>query len=117
MSDATMKDQPEVAAPAAEVQPVEETASAAAPVEESTSAAGPAEENAPAAAASEETDNKATDASEAQNGEEKKAAGVQKTGDRPNPRDFKKNRKYDPSTQPVTDDPVKIRGQVCSQHH
>ncbi len=36
-----------------------------------------------------------------------------KTTTEPEHKDFKKNRKYDPTTQPVSDDPVKIRGQVC----
>ena len=53
------------------------------------------EETTPAVAATEETD-----------------SAVQATTE-PEHKDFKKNRKYDPTTQPVSDDPVKIRGQVC----
>lgn len=41
--------------------------------------------------------------------EEEKKPEATKSIDRA---DFKNNRKYDPSTQPVTDDPNKIRNQV-----
>ncbi|KAL2142738.1 hypothetical protein VTI28DRAFT_755 [Corynascus sepedonium] len=92
MSDAVMKDQTEVAAPAAEAQPVQGTA--------------------PAAATTDESDKKTDAVEQAQNDEEKKAANVLKTTAKINHKDFKKNRKYDPTTQPVTDDPAKIRAQV-----
>ncbi len=41
-----------------------------------------------------------------------KADSTSKTTAQFDHKDFKKNRKYDPTTQPVSDDPVKIRGQV-----
>lgn len=53
------------------------------------------EETTPAVAATEESDS------------------AVKTTTQPDHKDFKKNRKYDPTSQPVSDDPVKIRGQVC----
>lgn len=87
-----MQEQPEVAAAAPEVQAVEETT--------------------PAVAATEESDKKMDVEEEAQNGE-KTADNIVKTTAQADHKDFKKNRKYDPSTQPVSDDPVKIRGQVC----
>jgi lupus La protein len=95
MSDALMKDQPEVATAAAEAQPVEETTATVATTEEG---------------------EKKTDAvADAENGGDKTAANILKTNARADHKDFKKNRKYDPTTQPVTDDPVKIRAQVrCS---
>jgi lupus La protein len=95
MSDALMKDQPEVATAAAEAQPVEETTATVATTEEG---------------------DKKTDAvADAENGGDKTAANILKTTARADHKDFKKNRKYDPTTQPVTDDPVKIRAQVrCS---
>jgi lupus La protein len=40
-------------------------------------------------------------------------ASSSKTASKPDSRESKKNRKYDPTTQPVSDDPIKIRGQVC----
>ncbi|KAH6631786.1 hypothetical protein F5144DRAFT_231836 [Chaetomium tenue] len=86
MSDAAIKEQPEVATAAAEVQPMEETATAV-----------------------EKSDDSVQDA---KNGEDKKAEGILKTTARINHKDFKQNRKYDPTTQPVSDDPVKIRAQV-----
>lgn len=90
MSDAAIKDQPEVAVAATE--------------------APSAQEATPAAAATEQTDEKMADAPvEAQNDTEKSAETTEAQVDR---KEFKKNRKYDPSTQPVTDDPVKIRNQV-----
>lgn len=101
-----MKDQPGVAAAAAEAQPVAETAPAVATAEEAT----------PAAATADESEKKADAVPEAQNGEEKKSSEVLKTTARIDHKDFKKNRKYDPSSQPVTDDPIKIRGQVCYPH-
>jgi lupus La protein len=87
MSDAAIKEQTEAATAAAEVQPVEETA-----------------------AAVEKTDDGVENT---KNGEEKKAEKILKTTARINHKDFKQNRKYDPTTQPVSDDPVKIRAQVC----
>ncbi|KAK4043427.1 hypothetical protein C8A01DRAFT_13042 [Parachaetomium inaequale] len=93
MSDAVMKEQPEVAAAAAaEAQPVEETA--------------------PAVTTTDESDKKMDVVDEAQNGDEKNAQKILKTTAKINHSDFRKNRKYDPTTQPVSDDPVKIRGQV-----
>lgn len=87
MSDAAIKEQTEAVTAAAEVQPVEETATAV-----------------------EKADDGVQDA---KNGEDKKAEGILKTTARINHKDFKQNRKYDPTTQPVSDDPVKIRAQVC----
>lgn len=98
MSDPVINDQPQVAAAATEAPPVEETT--------------------PTVAAADEGD-KTVDsaaAADAQNGEEKKSENMLKTTTQANPKDFKKNRKYDPTSQPVTDDPVKIRGQVCQTH-
>jgi lupus La protein len=92
MSDAAIKDQPGVAVAATEAQPVAETTPAVATVDES--------------------EKEADAVPEAQNGDDK-SADVLKTTARIDHKDHKKNRKYDPSTQPVTDDPIKIRGQVC----
>ena len=91
MSDAAIKEQTEAATAAAEVQPVEETA-----------------------AAVEKSDDGVQDT---KNGEDKKAEKILKTTARINHKDFKQNRKYDPTTQPVSDDPVKIRAQVCDTPH
>jgi lupus La protein len=96
MSDAAIKDQPGVAVAATEAQPVAETTPAVATVDES--------------------EKEADAVPEAQNGDEKKSTDVLKTTARIDHKDHKKNRKYDPSTQPVTDDPIKIRGQVCYPH-
>ncbi|KAL2131646.1 hypothetical protein VTI74DRAFT_4773 [Chaetomium olivicolor] len=92
MSDVAMKEQPEVAAAPAEAQPAQEAV--------------------PAVATNDEADKKTDAAAETQNGDDKKAATILKTTAQADTKDFKKNRKYDPSTQPVTDDPVKIRAQV-----
>ncbi|KAK4155812.1 hypothetical protein C8A00DRAFT_13190 [Chaetomidium leptoderma] len=90
MSDAVINEQPEVAVAATEATEVQ-------PVEEAT----------PAVAAADEGDKK-TDVAD-----DKKAESMPlKTTTHSNHKDFKKNRKYDPTTQPVTDDPEKIRGQV-----
>ncbi|KAK3906280.1 hypothetical protein C8A05DRAFT_40882 [Staphylotrichum tortipilum] len=43
---------------------------------------------------------------------EETADNMLKTTVQPDHKDFKKNRKYDPTTQPVSDDPAKIRAQV-----
>ncbi|KAK3502707.1 hypothetical protein B0T13DRAFT_534337 [Neurospora crassa] len=89
MSDTTANTE---AAPAVEtVQTEVQTETVEAPVAE----AAPAAEEAP----------KTEDASK----EEEKKPEATKSIDRA---DYKNNRKYDPSTQPVTDDPVKIRNQV-----
>lgn len=90
MSDAVINEQPEVAVATTEATEVQ-------PVEEAT----------PAVATADESDKK-TDVAD-----DKKAENMSKTTTHSNHRDFKKNRKYDPTTQPVTDDPEKIRGQVC----
>ncbi|KAK4103675.1 hypothetical protein N658DRAFT_505338 [Parathielavia hyrcaniae] len=92
MSDAVTKDQPEAATAAAEAQPVEETT--------------------PAVAAAEASDEKTEAVADAENGEETKTDALLKTTAQANHKDYKKNRKYDPTTQPVTNDPVKIRAQV-----
>ncbi|AEO55308.1 hypothetical protein MYCTH_2299001 [Thermothelomyces thermophilus ATCC 42464] len=92
MSDAAIKEQTEAAAPAAEAQPVQETA--------------------PAAATADEGDKKTDAAGQTQNGAQKQAANILQTTAKPNHKDLKKNRKFDPTTQPITDDPVKIRAQV-----
>jgi lupus La protein len=95
MSDAVVKDQPEVAAEATEVQAAQD----ATPVVENT----------------DETADKQTDAAaEGQNGVVKAPENMLKTTAKPDPKDHRRNRKYDPTTQPVTDDPVKIRNQVSS---
>ncbi|KAL2267615.1 hypothetical protein VTJ83DRAFT_4892 [Remersonia thermophila] len=86
MADTVTKDQVEAAPAVAEAQPAEATAPA------------PADE--------------APKPEEAQNGADHKAANGDKPAARSDPRDFKKNRKYDPTTQPISDDPVKIRNQV-----
>lgn len=93
MSDAATKEQTEAAAPAPEVQPAQEAA--------------------PAAATADEGDKKADAAGQAQNGNQKHAPNILQTTAKPS-KDIKKNRKFDPTTQPITDDPVKIRAQVCS---
>ncbi|KAL2023042.1 hypothetical protein VTK56DRAFT_3952 [Thermocarpiscus australiensis] len=100
MSDAAVKDQPEMAAAAVEAQPTQESDAAAA----STSA----EQSDMKTDAVEQTKEKTDAPSEERNGADNKTGTVQKT----NRHDHKKNKKYDPSTQPVTDDPVKIRSQV-----
>lgn len=93
MSDTTANTE---AAPAVEnVQTEVQTETVEAPVAE----AAPAAEEAP----------KTEDASK----EEEKKPEATKSIDRA---DYKNNRKYDPSTQPVTDDPVKIRNQVRSDY-
>ncbi|KAK4126206.1 hypothetical protein N657DRAFT_567968 [Parathielavia appendiculata] len=92
MSDAVMKDQREVTTAAAEPQPVEETT--------------------PAVAAADESDKKTEGVADTENGEDKKSDSILKTTAQANHKDYKKNRKYDPTTQPVTDDPSKIRAQV-----
>ncbi|KAK0641616.1 hypothetical protein B0T16DRAFT_393870 [Cercophora newfieldiana] len=112
MSDAATKEQVEAAAPVAEVPAAQEASAPAAEdvkVEE-TPAATAAE--APAAVeAAEEKPAAVTESSEApqetQNGE----VNVEKTNGH-NQRAHKNNRKYDPSSQPVTDDPALIRNQV-----
>lgn len=144
MSDTAIKDQPEAApAVALEGQPTQESTTAAETSEENAvmadatteaqngaaDEAQPAQETAPAAETSEQNteeadaasqakngaaDEKTDAAAEAQNGAEKKASDMLKTKGQIDRQDFKKNRKYDPSTQPVTDDPVKIRNQVCA---
>ncbi len=43
---------------------------------------------------------------------EETANNMLKTTTQPDHKDFKKNRKYDATTQPVSDDPAKIRAQV-----
>ncbi|KAK4134327.1 hypothetical protein BT67DRAFT_403418 [Trichocladium antarcticum] len=93
MSDAAIKDQPEVAVAAAEAQTTQETA--------------------PAAATTEQSVAKMTEAApQAENGADKTTETTAEQKAQADRKDFKKNRKYDPSTQPVTDDPVKIRNQV-----
>lgn len=93
MSDAAIKDQPEVAVAAAEAQTTQETA--------------------PAVATTEQSDAKVTEAAPpAENGADKTTETTAEQKAQVDRKDFKKNRKYDPSTQPVTDDPVKIRNQV-----
>ncbi|GAB1318913.1 RNA-binding La domain protein [Madurella fahalii] len=110
MSEAAVKDQPQ-AAPAAAA-----TTNEAQPVQESTSAAETTEQNGEKTEAASRDQNgadKKTDAaSKGQNGADQTAGGMLKTRGQIDRQDFKKNRKYDPSTQPVTDDPVKIRNQV-----
>lgn len=109
MSDAAVKDQTQ-AAPAtgaSETQAAQESPSAAETTEqngEKTEATSQAQNG-----ADEETDA----APEGQNGADHKAGGMLKTTGQIDRQNFKKNRKYDPNTQPVTDDPVKIRNQVC----
>lgn len=100
MSDAVVNEQPEVATTAHAVQPLEEVA----PTETAESTVD-GEEKPDAETAVENEDNK--------NGENKNG-NMLKTTRQINHRDFKKNRKYDPTTQPVSDDPAKIRAQVCS---
>ncbi|KAL1842900.1 hypothetical protein VTJ49DRAFT_3917 [Mycothermus thermophilus] len=102
MADTVTKDQVEAAPAVAEAQPVEATAPA------------PADETPKAEEAQNGADKKADEATktEVENGEQKKAANGGKPTARPDPSDFKKNRKYDPTTQPISDDPVKIRNQV-----
>lgn len=99
MTDTAVKDQPEVAAPvAAEAKPAQEANTATGTTTEQSGG------------------KKADGASEAPNGAEKsaekKADAAPQTKGQVDRKDIKKNRKYDPSTQPVTDDPVKIRTQV-----
>lgn len=98
MADTTVQDQPEVAVPAVEAQPVQESTPAA-------------------ANADNDTDKQTEVAAETQNGTD----NMLKTTTQPDHKNFRKNRKYDPSTQPVTDDPIKIRGQVIDHpltaHH
>ncbi|KAL2120756.1 hypothetical protein VTJ04DRAFT_4783 [Mycothermus thermophilus] len=105
MADTVTKDQTEVAPATAEAQPVDATS--AAPTA-STEEAPKTEETRNGA------EKKADDATktEAPKTEEKKPANGAKSSARVDPREFKKNRKYDPTTQPITDDPVKIRSQV-----
>ncbi|KAL2262598.1 hypothetical protein VTK26DRAFT_813 [Humicola hyalothermophila] len=108
MSDAVVKDQPEVAAPAAEAQPAQETAPAAAATTEQ--AAEKVTDPAPEAQKAEDKSEEKTETKPEEKAAEKSAE--KKTEGKTDPKDFKKNRKYDPTTQPVTDDPVKIRTQV-----
>ncbi|KAL2159953.1 hypothetical protein VTH06DRAFT_2086 [Thermothelomyces fergusii] len=92
MSDAAVKEQQTgAAAPAAETQPVREAA--------------------PATATADEGDKKADAAGQTQNGVQKQEPNILQTTAKPS-KDIKKNRKFDPTTQPITDDPVKIRAQV-----
>jgi lupus La protein len=97
-------------------------------VTEDVPGAQPAQEMTPVAATSDEnTDTGA----ETQNGAEEaqtdavtdaqsgtgKPDDVVKTSSNSDQKTYTKNRKYDPSTQPVTDDPVKIRAQVFPPPH
>ncbi|KAK4236975.1 hypothetical protein C8A03DRAFT_35088 [Achaetomium macrosporum] len=88
--------------------------------------AQPAHDTTPVVATSDESDKKTDAVTETQNGVGEaqtdavadaqsgadSADKVVKSSSQSDQKSFKKNRKYDPSTQPVTDDPVKIRAQV-----
>ncbi len=100
MSDATVQEQ--VAAPA--------------PVAEETAPAVEAEKTDVTAAAENTAEKKPEETSDAQTNSEEKVEEKQ-NGEATNGAEFKTNRKYDPSTLPVTDDPVKIRSQVCCSPH
>jgi len=93
MSDVATKEQPEVAAAAQETQTAQETAPSA-----------PATETAEA----KETTEPQNGAAAAETKDEKASEQKPQTGRK----EFKKNKKFDPTTMPVTDDPVKIRAQV-----
>ncbi|KAK3307063.1 uncharacterized protein B0T15DRAFT_529086 [Chaetomium strumarium] len=96
MSNAVMED-------VSQAQPAQETNPVVATSDEKTDAAAKTENGAGEA----QTDTVA----DAQSGVGK-ADDMVKTSSHSDQKTFKKNRKYDPSTQPVTDDPVKIRAQV-----
>lgn len=100
MSDAATKEQ--VEAPVTEVPAAQEVA---APAAEDVKT----DDTATAAAAAPSTVQTVETAKETQNGDAKseKADGQQQRIQ------AKNNRKYDPASQPVTDDPVMIRNQVC----
>ncbi|KAK4146825.1 uncharacterized protein C8A04DRAFT_25402 [Dichotomopilus funicola] len=93
MSDAVVNEQPEVATTAPAVQPVEEVA----PTETAESTV--------------DSEEKPEVEITVENGE-KKNGNILKTTRQINHSDFKKNRKYDPTSQPVSDDPAKIRAQA-----
>ncbi|KAK4640306.1 hypothetical protein QC761_605860 [Podospora bellae-mahoneyi] len=102
MSDAAVN-QPEVAAAATETPAVEQTT--AAPVAEVEMA-----DAAPTEAAAEKSEEKAEEKTEEQTGATKPLPMLKTTAKIDT--NYKNNRKYDPSTQEVTDDPVQIRAQV-----
>jgi len=98
MSDVATKEQPEVAAAAQETTP-----------------SAPATESAEA----KETTNEAQNGVTAAETKDEKAAEQKSQAGR---KEFKKNKKFDPTTMPVTDDPIKIRAQVrqflqCGVNH
>lgn len=102
-----MNGQAEASAPVAEVQaPADNTTTTAEVTAEVPAVEDKAAETTDATKA--ESDEKA----QAVKAEEAKAAALLKTTAKIDRTDFKNNRKYDPSTQPVTDDPDKIRAQV-----
>ncbi|KAK0620361.1 hypothetical protein B0T14DRAFT_521225 [Immersiella caudata] len=98
MSDTVSKEQAETAAPATAVVEAVAPEESSAPAAKAEAVVEKSEEQSPAFAESNET------AQEAQNGESKPL----KTSRGP----VTNNSKFDPSSQPVTDDPVKIRNQV-----
>jgi len=113
MSDAATKEQVEAAAPIAEVPAPQETSVPATgdiKMEDTPAAAV----EAPVIVKSEETlaalTGSAEAPQEAQNGDVK----PEKTDEQLPRTEVKKNRKFDPSTLPETDDPALIRNQVCS---
>lgn len=102
MRDAAVN-QPEVAA--TETPAVEQTT--AAPVAEVEMA-----DAVPTEAAAEKSEEKAEEKTEEQTGATKPLPMLKTTAKIDT--NYKNNRKYDPSTQEVTDDPVQIRAQVSS---
>jgi lupus La protein len=98
MNDAVPKEQAEAATPAAPVVEAAIPEESSAPAPEAGAVVESSEEQPAAVTESNETEQ------EAQNGESK----PQKTPRGP----ITNNRKFDPASQPVTDDPIKIRNQV-----